>query len=50
VPFSEWRGAPQANAEPVTPPDRFGARASPLMDLLRKGHENVALSTTTSSV
>jgi len=44
VPFSEWRGAPQANAEPMTPPDRFGARASPLMDLLRKGHENVALS------
>jgi hypothetical protein len=43
VPFSEWRGAPRLNAEPVTPPDRFGARASPLIDLLSKGHEDVTL-------
>ncbi|MCH5377617.1 MAG: hypothetical protein JJ992_26975 [Planctomycetes bacterium] len=43
VPYSEWKGTPQANSEPLTPPDRFGARASSLMELLRKGHENVSL-------
>jgi hypothetical protein len=43
VPFSEWRGAPQTNLEPVTPPDRFGARASSLIELLTKGHEDVSL-------
>ena len=44
VPFSEWKGTPQANFEPLTHPDRFGARASPLMTLLRKGHAEVKLS------
>ncbi len=44
VPYSEWKGSPQANLEPLTPPDRFGARASKLMQLLRKGHEGVQLS------
>jgi hypothetical protein len=43
VPFSEWRGAPQTNLEPVTPPDQFGARASSLIELLTKGHEDVSL-------
>jgi hypothetical protein len=44
VPYSEWKGTPQANFEPLTHPDRFGARASKLMQLLRKGHEGVQLS------
>jgi hypothetical protein len=43
VPFSEWKGTPQANSEPTAPPDRFGARASQLTDLLRDGHEGVTL-------
>jgi len=43
VPYSEWKGTPQANFEPLTHPDQFGARASPLMALLLKGHEGVAL-------
>jgi len=44
VPFSEWKGTPQANGEPLTQPDRFGARASKLTELLLKGHEGVTLS------
>ena len=44
VPFSEWKGTPQANFEPLTHPDQFGARASSLMALLLEGHEDVALS------
>jgi cytochrome c553 len=44
VPFSEWKGSPQANSEPLTHPDLFGARASKLMALLLKGHEDVKLS------
>ena len=44
VPFSEWKGSPQANFEPLTQPDRFGARASQLTQLLLKGHEGVTLS------
>lgn len=44
VPYSEWKGTPQANFEPLTYPDRFGARASPLMALLLEGHEDVTLS------
>ena len=44
VPFSEWKGPPQANSEPLTPPGRFGARGSKLTELLRKGHEGVKLS------
>ncbi len=43
VPYSEWRATPQANAEPMTYPNRFGARASKLMALLLKGHEDVKL-------
>ncbi len=43
VPFSQWKGAPQANHEPLTHPDQFGARASKLMQLLLAGHENVSL-------
>ena len=44
VPYSEWKGTPQANAEPLTRPDLFGARASPLMSMLLKGHNEVSLS------
>ncbi|MCY2993960.1 MAG: hypothetical protein NTY19_39715 [Planctomycetota bacterium] len=44
VPYSEWKGTPQANFEPLTHPDLFGARASKLMTLLLKGHEDVKLS------
>jgi hypothetical protein len=44
VPFSQWKGTPQDNHEPLTPPDQFGARASKLMQLLLEGHEDVALS------
>jgi hypothetical protein len=43
VPYSEWKGSPQANHEPMTHPDLFGARASRLMALLLKGHEKVVL-------
>jgi hypothetical protein len=44
VPFSQWKGTPQSNHEPLTHPDRFGARASKLTGLLLEGHEGVALS------
>ena len=44
VPYSEWKGTPADNAEPLTRPDLFGARASKLMQLLLKGHEGVVLS------
>lgn len=46
VPYSEWKGGPsfpKANSEPATRPGFFGARASKLMALLRKGHEGVKL-------
>ena len=43
VSFSEWNGSPSANSEPQTQPDVFGARASPLMALLLKGHQGVEL-------
>jgi hypothetical protein len=43
VPFSEWKGTPQANHEPVTPPNQFGAKASRLAPLLLQGHEGVKL-------
>jgi hypothetical protein len=42
VPFSA-RGGLEENGEPLTRPDRFGARASALMDMLLAGHEDVAL-------
>ncbi len=44
VPYSEWKGTPADNAEPLTHPDLFGARASKLMSLLLNGHEGVVLS------
>ena len=44
VSYSEWKSTPQSNAEPLTYPDRFGARASRLMSLLLGGHEGVKLS------
>jgi hypothetical protein len=44
VPFSSWQGTPQANHEPLTHPNQFGARASSLMPLLLNGHEDVKLS------
>ena len=44
VPFSQWKGTPQDNFEPLTYPDRFGARASKLTELLLEGHEGVTLS------
>ncbi len=43
VPFSEWKGTPADNSEPLTPPNHFGARASKLMQLIRQGHEGVTL-------
>jgi hypothetical protein len=44
VPFSQWQGTPQANHEPMTHPNQFGARASTLMRLLLDGHKGVELS------
>ncbi len=44
VPYSEWKGTPADNSEPLTRPDLFGARASKLTQLLLKGHEGVVLS------
>lgn len=44
VSFSQWQGTPQANHEPLTHPNQFGARASPLMQLLLDGHHGVDLS------
>jgi len=43
VPYSEWKGTPQANHEPLTHPNQFGARASRLLPLLVAGHEGVEL-------
>ena len=42
VPFSAWGGL-EANGEPLTQPDRFGARASSLMKMLLAGHHDVKL-------
>jgi len=46
VPFSAWGGGDfrRRNSEPLTVPDHFGARASPLVKLLDDGHYDVALS------
>jgi len=48
VPYSAWGGKPgdfrQVNSEPMTRPDFFGARASALVQLLRRGHYEVKLS------
>ena len=45
VPYSAWGGRPgdfrKVNSEPMTVPDFFGARGSPLMKLLIDGHEDV---------
>lgn len=47
VPYSAWGGKPGdfrvVNSEPLTQPDLFGARASPLMQMLRRGHNGVVL-------
>ena len=44
VRYSEWKSTPQANSEPMTHPDLFGARPSPLMTLIQRRHNDVALS------
>lgn len=44
VRYSEWKSTPQANSEPMTHPDLFGARSSPLMTLIQRRHNDVALS------
>jgi len=48
VPFSAWGGKPGDfrvnNSEPLTQPEFFGARRSPLMNMLLRGHKNVAFS------
>jgi len=47
VPISAWTGAGDfraANSEPISLPDHFGSRASPLMKLLLAGHQKVQLS------
>jgi hypothetical protein len=47
VSFSSWGGKPgdfrESNSEPLSRPDFFGARGSPLMKLLRDGHRDVKL-------
>ncbi len=43
VSFSQWRGSPKSNFEPLTRPNLFGARASKLTKLLLSGHEGVKL-------
>jgi hypothetical protein len=43
VSYSEWKGTPQANHEPMAYPNRFGARASRLTQLLLQGHADIAL-------
>ncbi len=42
VPYSAW-GNPDGNFEPLTEPDRFGARPSRLSKLLDEGHYDVKL-------
>jgi len=46
VPYSAWGNSAfyPNNAEPLTRPDLFGARASPLMKKLLAGHKDVKLS------
>lgn len=44
VAYSEWKGTPQANCEPLTHPGAFGARASRLTALLGGSHGGVTLS------
>jgi hypothetical protein len=50
VPYSAWGGQPGdfrvVNSEPLTQPGFFGACGSPLMKLLRDGHEKVSLTPT----
>ena len=43
VRYSEWKATPQANSEPMTHPDLFGARSSPLMTQILRQHQGVAL-------
>jgi len=44
VAYTAW-SMPNGNYEPLTEPDRFGARASELVKLLEQGHYDVMLST-----
>lgn len=45
VPAAYWRGGAfrEANSEPLSRPEFFGARGSRLMDMLLEGHEGVEL-------
>ena len=45
VPHAAWGGGDflKINSEPLSKPDYFGARASALMDMLLKGHQDVEL-------
>ena len=43
VAYTAW-GLPEGNYEPLTEPDRFGARVSTLVKLLEEGHYDVKLS------
>ncbi|MCU0959809.1 MAG: hypothetical protein MUF48_06860, partial [Pirellulaceae bacterium] len=43
VAYSEWKGTPADNAEPLTRPGTFGARGSRLTRLLLEGHEGVTM-------
>jgi hypothetical protein len=47
VPYSDWAGRPGdfrvVNSEPLSVPEFFGSRGSPVMKLLRKGHYDVKL-------
>jgi len=47
VSYSAWGGKPgdfrQVNSEPLSKPEFFGARGSPLMKMLLEGHEEVRL-------
>ncbi len=50
VSFSAWGGKPGdfrvTNSEPLTQPDFFGSRGSPLMQMLLRGHHHVVLTPT----
>jgi hypothetical protein len=49
VKYAQWSAAAgeedfrSANSEPLTQPDFFGARSTPLIAMLRAGHEGVVL-------
>jgi hypothetical protein len=49
VKYAQWSAAAGerdfrlSNSEPLTQPDFFGSRSTPLIDMLRAGHEGVEL-------